>query len=375
MHVSFWEADSFYNDIDYAIVGSGIVGLSAAIELRAKYPEAKIVIFEKGFLPSGASTKNAGFACFGSPTEILSDLKIMSKEEVISTVDKRWKGLLNLRALLGDEALDFKHWGSCELFTKADEEVYDETIDQIDFLNDFLRPIFNEDVFESRDELIQEYGFDNVDHIITNKFEGQIDTGKALKALLELAQSKGIIIYNGVSIESVKQDDRGAKLVLENLEIKAGNIILATNGFAKQLLPELDVEPARAQVLITEPIEGLKMKGTFHYEQGYYYFRNIGNRILFGGGRNLAFEEENSSEIKITEIIQNKLDEILSNVIIPYQKDIKIELRWAGIMGVGQKKTTIVKEIEPHIYCAVRMGGMGVAIGSLIGKEIAELVN
>jgi hypothetical protein len=44
-------------------------------------------------------------------------------------------------------------------------------------------------------------------------------------------------------------------------------------------------------------------------------------------------------------------------------------------MGVGQKKTTIVKEIEPHIYCAVRMGGMGVAIGSLIGKEIAELVN
>ena len=100
MHVSFWEADSFYNDIDYAIVGSGIVGLSAAIELRAKYPEAKIVIFEKGFLPSGASTKNAGFACFGSPTEILSDLKIMSKEEVISTVDKRWKGLLNLRALL-----------------------------------------------------------------------------------------------------------------------------------------------------------------------------------------------------------------------------------------------------------------------------------
>ena len=65
MHVSFWERESFYNDIDYAIIGSGIVGLSAAIELKEKYPKAKVVVLEKGFLPSGASTKNAGFACFG----------------------------------------------------------------------------------------------------------------------------------------------------------------------------------------------------------------------------------------------------------------------------------------------------------------------
>ncbi len=45
MHVSFWEQQSFYNNIDYAIVGSGIVGLSSAIELKNKYPNAKVVIF------------------------------------------------------------------------------------------------------------------------------------------------------------------------------------------------------------------------------------------------------------------------------------------------------------------------------------------
>lgn len=374
MHVSFWEADSFYNDIDYAIIGSGIVGLSAAIELRSLYPESKVVILEKGLLPSGASTKNAGFACFGSPTEVLSDLKTMTKEEVFSTVEKRWKGLLNLRSLISDEVMDFKGLGSCELFTHEDKEVYDETIKKIDFLNEFLRPIFKEDVYESKDELIEEFGFENVDHIIVNKFEGQIDTGKTLKALLELARSKGIEIYNGVSVKKLKQEEDFCVISTDQFDITAKNVVLATNGFAKQLLPDLDVEPARAQVLITEPIADLKLKGTFHYEQGYYYFRNIGNRVLFGGGRNLAFEEENSSEIKTTELIQNKLDEILYNTIIPNNKNTKIEMRWAGIMGVGDKKTTIVKKLESNIFCAVRMGGMGVAIGSLIGKDIARLI-
>jgi len=53
---------------------------------------------------------------------------------------------------------------------------------------------------------------------------------------------------------------------------------------------------------------------------------------------------------------------------------VKIETRWVGIMGVGDKKTTIVKQLDKNIYCAVRMGGMGVAIGSLIGKEVVDLL-
>ncbi len=108
MHVSFWEKESFYNDIDFVIIGSGIVGLSSAIELKNKYPKAKVVILEKGVLPSGASTKNAGFACFGSPTEILDDLSIMSEEEVFSMVKKRWEGLVNLKKLLGEDNLGFE---------------------------------------------------------------------------------------------------------------------------------------------------------------------------------------------------------------------------------------------------------------------------
>ena len=323
MHVSYWEQESFYNDIDYAIIGSGIVGLSSAIELRNKYPNAKIVVLERGFLPSGASTKNAGFACFGSPTEILDDLNKMSEEEVFAMVEKRWKGLANLKQLLGEENLGFEAFGSCELFTEDDTAIFNNTIKKLDYLNDFLRPIFGEDVFEIKDELIAEFGFANIEHVIANRFEGQIDTGKTMVALLDLAKEKDISILNGVEVKQINQGTNKVIIVLVNFDLEAKNVLIATNGFAKQLLPELNVEPARAQVLITEPIEGLKLKGTFHYEQGYYYFRNVGKRVLFGGGRNLDLEQENTTDISLTMIIQNKLDDLLKNVILRPHEPIK----------------------------------------------------
>jgi hypothetical protein len=42
-------------------------------------------------------------------------------------------------------------------------------------------------------------------------------------------------------------------------------------------------------------------------------------------------------------------------------------------MGVGNQKKAIVKPISSNVACGVRLGGMGVAIGSLIGKELAEV--
>jgi gamma-glutamylputrescine oxidase len=89
MNLSYWERKTWLANIDFAIIGSGIVGLNCALSLRKKFPKSKIVIFEKGMLPSGASTKNAGFACYGSLSEILDDLDSHSEEEVISIIKNR----------------------------------------------------------------------------------------------------------------------------------------------------------------------------------------------------------------------------------------------------------------------------------------------
>ena len=52
---------------------------------------------------------------------------------------------------------------------------------------------------------------------------------------------------------------------------------------------------------------------------------------------------------------------------------IGIERRWSGIMGVGPQKKPIVNTLAPNVYCGVRLGGMGVAIGAEVGQKLAEL--
>ena len=44
-------------------------------------------------------------------------------------------------------------------------------------------------------------------------------------------------------------------------------------------------------------------------------------------------------------------------------------------MGVGNQKKPIVKQLSEHTYCGIRLGGMGVAIGSLVGKELADFLD
>ncbi len=369
MNLSYWEYKTWLSNIDFTIVGSGIVGLNCALALREKYPHAKILVLEKGVLPQGASTKNAGFACFGSISEILSDLKSHTEEEVIQLVGKRWEGIHLLRKTLGDDTIAYQQHGGHELFLESKEELYNNCLDNLDRANKLLRPVFKIDAFEPQDNRFQ---FKNIkEQYITNTLEAQIDTGKLMAALLELNGKKDIRILNAIAVEEFQEIGNLVSVKTNAFEFKTRKLLIATNGFASQLVGE-KVNPARAQVIVTKPIPKLHIKGTFHLDEGYYYFRNIDDRILFGGGRNLDFEGEQTYEHGETQLIQNQLKKMLGEIILP-KTSFEIEHRWSGIMGVGQDKKPIVKQLSNNVFCGVRLGGMGVAIGSHIGRDLAEL--
>ena len=191
-----------------------------------------------------------------------------------------------------------------------------------------------------------------------------------MQKLLKMAYSEGILILNNQSVTKYQENESDVKVTLGDYSFSTKKLLFATNGFSKTLF-EADVQPARAQVLITKPIPDLKIKGTFHLDKGYYYFRNIDNRILFGGGRNLDFKGETTTDFGNTNLIQNELERFLKEVILP-NHNFEIEHRWSGIMGMGQTKNPIVKQLSNHVYCGVRLGGMGIA--SLVGKELANLI-
>jgi len=370
MNLSYWEIQTWLSNIDYTIIGSGIVGLNCAMHLKSRFPKAKIVILEKGMLPQGASTKNAGFACFGSLSEIIEDLHYHSEEETLELIEKRVDGLQLLRENLGDKVISYQNFGGYELFVNSDNQLYESCLGKQAKINRLLHPIFKEDVFSFTEN---RFKFNSIKpKYCFNKFEGQIDTGKMMEALMNKAQSLGIKILNNSTLDSFSEDSNSVKLKTNQFELTTKKLFIATNGFAKQL-NITNVHPARAQVLITKPIDNLHIKGTFHLDQGYYYFRNIDNRILLGGGRNLDFKTEETTNFGETEIIQNKLEELLKTTILPHT-DFEIDHRWSGIMGVGKQKKAIVKQLSNNVFCGVRLGGMGVAIGSVVGKELADLL-
>ncbi|WP_295986649.1 FAD-dependent oxidoreductase [uncultured Algibacter sp.] len=369
MNLSYWEIKSWLTNIDFCIVGSGIVGLNCALRLKEQFPKSKILILEKGTLPQGASTKNAGFACFGSLSEIIDDLNTHSEEDVIQLISKRVNGLKLLRQTLGDKQLNYQQLGGYELFLDADEALFQSCISKKETINKLLKPHFKDNIFSLKDNI---FNFKNVNkQYIFNQFEGQIDTGKMMESLLEKAHSKGIKILNNMQVEGFSEDTDSVKIKTNQFEFSASKLLIATNGFASKLINQ-KVKPARAQVLITKPIENLQIKGTFHLDRGYYYFRNIDNRILIGGGRNLDFKGEETTEFNQTAIIQNKLEALLKTTILP-ETPFEIDYRWSGIMGIGNQKKAIVKQLSNRVFCGVRLGGMGVAIGSLVGKELADL--
>ncbi len=373
--LSYWERSALLH-YDIIIVGSGIVGLSTAISIKEAQPGLGVLILERGLLPSGASTRNAGFACIGSLSEIVEDLNYMPADKVLELVQLRANGLKRLRSRLGDGNIEYRENGSYELIG-ADEM---ELLNKLDGVNELLQPAFGKNVFSISARANEDFGFAGgfASAIVENSCEGELHTGKMIKALLRLAIQHGVEIKTGcevLDIEEGKEVRFNCKSIGsgESIQFISARAVLCTNAFTRRFLPEENVKPGRGMVVITKPLERVTFQGIFHFNKGYHYFREIDGRVLYGGGRDLDFDGETTAEFGLNEKIHNALMENLRNNILP-GVDVEIDMEWSGIMAFGDTKYPIVKKVGSNLYAGVRMGGMGVAIGSEVGAILTNMV-
>ncbi len=372
MHTSFWEQDAML-DADFIVIGGGIIGLQTAIELRERAPSASVIVLERGLLPSGASSRNAGFACFGSLTEILADIGELGEQAALGIVERRWRGLNRLRRRLDDAALGFECYGGSELLREQDLPA----LEQLDGLNDKLKPMFGQSVFSLDEQGLRANGFaSRVRALVHSPLEAQIHSGRAMRSLARLAAQKGVEIHTGAEVVGLEQGGGSVSIAVagaRNLRFRAARVALCTSGFTGGLLPECGIVPGRGQVLVTAPIPGLPWRGTYHMEQGFYYFRNVGERVLLGGARNVAFEAEATNQMELSAPIQQALEALLKDTILP-GREFSIEHRWAGIMGFTERGLPEVKMMGDRVALGFGCNGMGVALSADIAAETAELL-
>lgn len=367
---SYWEQDIFKPKYDFIIIGAGFSGLWLAYYLKKQIKNVSIAIFEKGILPSGASTKNAGFACFGSPSELLENVKDLGIAKAMELTKKRYEGIQIIKENFG-RTIDYNACGASELF--IDNLKFDENANKIDFLNSNLKDIVgHSDHFYLDETIIKASNFVGFSKAISNDAEAGIHSGKLVTELFKQLVSQDVRFFFGSEVEHIDSENITSKIKIKNLgDFEAKHVSVCTNAFSNSFLPNLNIKPGRGQVLITKPIANLPFNKTFHFDAGYYYFRNVGNRVLFGGGRNLDFEGENTESFGTNKLIIRELENYLATFILPNSR-YEIDQTWSGIMAFNASKTPFTEIIKPNLSASVAMNGMGVALAPYLSKDLAE---
>lgn len=314
---SIWEQESFFAPANIIIVGAGFLGLWTALELITRHPAAKITIIERGATPMGASAKNAGFACFGSPTELLADAEQMGEDAMWQLAEMRCNGISKIKQHFSDKLIDFNNCGGYECFLEGAQAIT-EVDDKLGWLNEGLEKITGvTKSFKWSNEKIAQFQFKEFGAMIENEIEGGIHSGKLLQCLTRKVQALGVNILTGIAVSGWQKTNNCTEVSTTLTALKTEKLIFCTNAFLSELIQDFRVEPARGQVFVTEPIQGLKMSGTFHHDKGYYYFRNIGNRILIGGARNSDFETERTNQPLVNDKIQGQLEMFVARHLLP----------------------------------------------------------
>ena len=156
-------------------------------------------------------------------------------------------------------------------------------------------------------------------------------------------------------------------------DIDAEQVVIATDGCGRGLLPELDeaLWPARGQVIATEPLPERLFECPHYARQGFDYWQQLPDgRIVLGGFRDFSILTEMTDDETTTQAIQAALDAFLAVLLgeLP-----ALSHRWAGIFGLTQDLLPLVGPVPGHdgVWVAAGYSGHGNVFGVLCGELVA----
>jgi len=384
MPIGYWEREYLLPPVDLTVVGAGIVGMSTALHYKALHPDSSVRIVDRDPLGEGGTTRNAGFACFGGPGEWLDDIQDLGDSSWLALIRMRASGLRELIELLGAEALDLEWSGGWELFSSDHRGVKRaaEVRAMLDTMNRKVTPILRNELGDIHpsgpdtpalkwdEEKAAIFRAHSAVHL---PWEGMLNTGRMVQAFHQALDRAGIQRLHGFEVDRLQQPENSEQnwgLTDGRRVLHSRQLAICTNGFADQLLDNIPVRAVPNRVLVVRPETPLP-PGTYHLEDGYLYFRSLPDgRALFGGGRHFHISlpsyplRDASAEAEW----DRQLLQCAKRWMGPLDG---IEHRWTGWLGVGNDRMPLVASPQPGLYHAVRMGGMGVAIGCGIGRELA----
>ena len=135
----------------------------------------------------------------------IDSLKIALTEKIWEQYPGKTDSVVDLLSELPDSFLDYKPCGNYEVFFESEEATFERCIDNMNLLNERIADtIWHRNTFQLKDSEIPTFGFKKVKHLLKNRLEGQLNTGKMMKHLLRIARQMGIGIWNGINVKKIE---------------------------------------------------------------------------------------------------------------------------------------------------------------------------
>jgi gamma-glutamylputrescine oxidase len=336
------------DQVDVAVIGAGITGCACAAALAGE--GKRVRVYDQRGVGEGASGRNGGFALRGAAARYDVARETYGTDEARELWQRTERAVDRVEALAADA---FRRTGSLRLAADADERV--EIRAEYEALKDdgfavawrdelpHLRPDFRGAIFHPTD--------------------GSLQPARFVQRLAERAVSAGVEFVDHHRVESPS-------------DVKAEQVIIATDGSGRGLLPELDdaLWPARGQVVATAPLPERLFECPHYARHGFDYWQQlVDGRIVLGGFRDFSILTEMTNEETTTQPIQDALDAFLVELLgeLP-----EITHRWAGIFGLTQDLLPLVGPLPGHdgVWVAAGYSGHGNVFGVLCGELVADAV-
>lgn len=371
-----WPALQGDESADFAIIGGGYTGLSAALHLARA--GADVALLEAEHPGWGASGRNGGFCCLGG-------------------------------SALDDSAL-IRRYGSAEagVFFNAMRSAIDhvaETLDSCAIDADTHsqgevvmahRPRDVQTLQNERSALKAHHGIDATwipgealaDHGMSSPaFHGglHVPLGFALNplkyatGLAREAAARGARIHGGTPVTAITSEGGLHRLETPKGTLRAKTLIVATNGYSSEDVPAAlngRYLPLQSNILVTRPLtdEEIAAQGWSTDQMCYdtrrllHYFRLMPDRRFLFGSRG-AVRTTPDSLAAFREIQRQDFE-----AMFPAWRHVETPHYWSGLVCLSRRLTPFAGPLPgmENAYAAMAYHGNGVAMASYCGKEIAK---
>jgi len=374
----WWEAaprpDPTQPDIptqaDVGIVGAGFAGLTAALTLARA--GRSVVVFDSMRAGEGASSRNGGI-CSGNIKFSFSEMiKMYGLEQAKAIFGEGVAARQSLSKMIEDENIkcDFKMIGR---FDGANHiRNYEILGRESDLLNkhlDFGTVMVPES--EQRNEL----GTDFYKGGRVRPDIGGVHPAQLHQGIYERALEAGVTVITETTVTAIDRTADGYDLKTTRGTLRAGDCIVATNGYTDQVTDWLRrrVVPVPSQIIATDTLAPAlmaelmpkrRMVGDTRFLYNYYRPSPDGTRIVFGGRRGADTDDD----IKKCMHLYTNLTEIF-----PGLEGVKLTHSWWGYTGYS---FDMVPHLTVHdgIHYATAFCGSGVVWAPWLGRKAALMV-